>query len=160
MKKQNEQKQKERQNENVKQSLSLSGESEKQGGAGFSGVVRYSDGELQEFKELIEAKLQEARTDYELLKSALTRQHDNGTDDTSPTFKLAEDSSDVFSKEETAHLAIRQKKFIDNLQNALIRIQNKTYGICRVSGKLIAKERLRMVPHTTLSIDAKLDITS
>jgi len=156
MKKQNEQKQKEKQrgNKNEKEN-----ENESKRQEGFNGYMRYSDGELQEFKVLIETKLQEARTDYELLKGSLMRQHDNGTDDTSPTFKLAEDS-DVFSKEETAHLAIRQKKFIDNLQNALVRIQNKTYGICRVSGKLIAKERLRMVPHTTLSIDAKLDITN
>jgi DnaK suppressor protein len=149
MKKQNETKQKASEKKSVSDNQT-----------GFKGVVRYSDGELKEFKELIETKLQEARTDYELLKGSLTRQHENGTDDTSPSFKAAEDSSDIFSKEETAHLAIRQKKFIDNLQNALIRIQNKTYGICRVSGKLIAKERLRMVPHTTLSIDAKLDITN
>lgn len=125
----------------------------------FTGVVRYSDSDLQEFKQLIETKLTEARSDYDLLVGSLTRHNDNGTDDTSPGFKMAEDSSDVFSKEEIAHLATRQKKFIDNLQNALIRIENKTYGICRVSGKLIAKERLRMVPHTTLSIDAKLDMT-
>ena len=119
--------------------------------------TRYSDAELQEFKELILKKLEEAQKDYELLKSTLSHKDDHGTDDTSPTFKLLEDGSDVLSKEETAHLAARQEKFIQALQNALIRIENKTYGICRVSGKLISKERLRSVPHATLSIDAKLE---
>jgi RNA polymerase-binding transcription factor DksA len=119
--------------------------------------TRYSDAELQEFKELILKKLEEAKKDYELLKSTLSHKDDHGTDDTSPTFKLLEDGSDVLSKEETAHLAARQEKFIQALQNALIRIENKTYGICRVSGKLISKERLRSVPHATLSIDAKLE---
>lgn len=118
--------------------------------------TRYSDAELQEFKELILKKLDEAQKDYELLKSTLSHKDDHGTDDTSPTFKLLEDGSDVLSKEETAHLAARQEKFIQALQNALIRIENKTYGICRVTGKLISKERLRSVPHATLSIDAKL----
>lgn len=118
--------------------------------------TRYSDAELQEFKELILKKLDEAKKDYELLKSTLSHKDDHGTDDTSPTFKLLEDGSDVLSKEETAHLAARQEKFIQALQNALIRIENKTYGICRVTGKLISKERLRSVPHATLSIDAKL----
>lgn len=118
--------------------------------------TRCSDAELKEFKALIEKKLEEAGRDYELLKNTLSHKDDHGTDDTSPTFKLLEDGSDVLSKEETAHLAARQEKYIQNLKNALIRIQNKTYGICRVTGKLIPKERLRSVPHATLSIDAKL----
>jgi RNA polymerase-binding transcription factor DksA len=118
--------------------------------------TRYSDSELKEFKELILKKLGEAQRDYELLKSTLSHRDDHGTDDTSPTFKLLEDGSDVLSKEETAHLASRQEKFIQNLQNALIRIENKTYGICRQTGKLISKERLRSVPHATLAIEAKL----
>lgn len=117
---------------------------------------RYSDAELKEFKVLIHSKLDEATRDYELLKNTLSHKDDHGTDDTSPTFKLLEDGSDVLSKEETAHLAARQEKYIQNLKNALIRIENKTYGICRVTQKLIPKERLRSVPHATLSIDAKL----
>ena len=99
--------------------------------------VRYSDKELAEFKDIILKKLDEARKDYELLKATISHKDDHGTDDTSPTFKLLEDGSDVLSKEETAHLASRQEKFIQNLQNALIRIENKTYGICRATGKLI-----------------------
>jgi RNA polymerase-binding transcription factor DksA len=118
---------------------------------------RYSDKELVEFKDLINKKLEEATRDYELLKNTLSHKDDHGTDDTSPTFKLLEDGSDVLSKEETAHLASRQEKYIQNLKNALIRIENKTYGICRVTGKLIPKERLRSVPHATLSIDAKME---
>ena len=118
--------------------------------------TRYTDPELKEFKQLILKKLGEAQKDYELLKSTLSHRDDHGTDDTSPTFKLLEDGSDVLSKEETAHLASRQEKFIQNLQNALIRIENKTYGICRATGKLISKERLRSVPHATLAIEAKL----
>ncbi len=119
--------------------------------------TRYTDSELKEFKELILKKLEEAQKDYELLKSTLSHKDDHGTDDTSPTFKLLEDGSDVLSKEETSHLAGRQEKFIQNLQNALIRIENKTYGICRATGKLISKERLRSVPHATLAIEAKLE---
>jgi RNA polymerase-binding transcription factor DksA len=119
--------------------------------------TRYSDAELKEFKELILKKLTEAQKDFELLKSTLSHKDDHGTDDTSPTFKLLEDGSDVLSKEETAHLASRQEKFIQNLQNALIRIENKTYGICRATGKLISKERLKSVPHATLAIEAKLE---
>src|SRR5665213_3394829 len=118
---------------------------------------RYSDAELKEFRVLINSKLEEATRDYELLKNTLSHKDDHGTDDTSPTFKLLEDGSDVLSKEETAHLAARQEKYIQNLKNAQIRIENKTYGICRVTGKLIPKERLRSVPHATLSIDAKLE---
>ena len=117
--------------------------------------TRYSNEELQEFKDIIERKLEEANNDYELLKSAFSNKDDHGTDDTSPTFKLMEEGSDVLSKEETGQLAARQKKFIENLEAALIRIQNKTYGICRVTGKLIPRERLRIVPHATLSIEAK-----
>jgi len=118
---------------------------------------RYTDKELAEFKELILDKLKEAQTDYELLKQTLSNEDNHGTDDTSPTFKLLEDGSDVLSKEETAQLAARQEKYIINLKNALVRIENKTYGICRVTGKLIPKERLRSVPHATLGIDAKLN---
>lgn len=118
--------------------------------------TRYTDAELKEFKVLLEKKLYEASRDYELLKNTLSHKDDHGTDDTSPTFKLLEDGSDVLSKEETSHLAARQEKYIQNLKNAQLRIANKTYGICRVTGKLIPKERLRSVPHATLSIDAKL----
>jgi DnaK suppressor protein len=121
---------------------------------------RYSDKELLEFKELIIDKLKEAQTDYDLLKQTLSNADNHGTDDTSPSFKLLEDGSDVLSKEETAQLAIRQEKYIVNLKNALMRIENKTYGICRVTGKLIPKERLRSVPHATLGIDAKLNQSS
>jgi DnaK suppressor protein len=118
---------------------------------------RYNDKELAEFKELILDKLKEAQIDYDLLKQTLSNEDDHGTDDTSPSFKLLEDGSDVMSKEETAQLASRQEKYIVNLKNALVRIENKTYGICRVTGKLIPKERLRSVPHATLGIDAKLN---
>ena len=115
---------------------------------------RYSDEDLVEFKELIEAKLVEAKNDLDMLTSAIS--HDNnGTDDTSPSFKMMEDGSDTLSREETSQLAARQEKFIISLNNALIRIQNKTYGICRESGNLISKARLRIVPHATLSIEAK-----
>lgn len=117
--------------------------------------TRYSDAELKEFRGIIEAKLEEAKNDLDLLNSSMSLKDDNGTDDTSPTFKLIEDGSDVLSREETAQLAARQEKFIKHLNDALIRIENKTYGICRVTGKLISKERLRIVPHATLSIEAK-----
>lgn len=117
--------------------------------------TRYSDAELAEFKELIEKKLVEAREDFEMLKSSLSYSDYNGTDDTASAFKMMEDGSETLSREETAQLASRQEKFIMNLENALIRIQNKTYGICRVTKKLIPKERLRLVPHATLSIEAK-----
>jgi DnaK suppressor protein len=116
---------------------------------------RYSDEELKEFRALIVAKLEEATADYEMLKGTLRLTDDHGTDDTSPTFKLLEDAADVSSKEETAQLASRQEKFIQHLQNALIRVENKSYGVCRVTGKLIPKERLRSVPHATMSVDAK-----
>ncbi|MFI5204255.1 MAG: TraR/DksA family transcriptional regulator [Flavobacteriales bacterium] len=116
---------------------------------------RYNDEELQEFKKIINDKLAEARKDLDLLRSSLTHTSDNGTDDTSPTFKMMEDGSETLSREETAQLAGRQEKFIIALEHALIRIENKTYGVCRVTGKLIGKDRLRLVPHTTLSIEAK-----
>jgi RNA polymerase-binding transcription factor DksA len=116
----------------------------------------YNEKELGEFRVLIVGKLDQARKDYDLLKNTLCHTDDHGTDDTSPTFKALEDGSDVLTREETAQLALRQEKFIQNLQNALVRIQNKTYGICRVTGKLIPKERLMRVPHATLSIDAKM----
>lgn len=119
------------------------------------GKTKYSNEELAEFKQIIEKKLIEAKEDYELLKAAFSSKDDHGTNDTSPTFKLMEEGSDVLSKEETGQLASRQKKFIENLEAALVRIENKTYGICRVTGKLIPKERLRVVPHATLSIEAK-----
>jgi len=118
--------------------------------------TRYSDAELKEFKELIQSKLDKAAKDLKLLTEAYTNSGDHGTNDTSPTFKVLEEGCNVLSKEENSRLAARQQKFIRNLENALIRIENQTYGICRVTGKLISKERLRSVPHATLSIDAKL----
>jgi len=117
--------------------------------------VRYSDKDLAEFKELIQEKIVKAQHDLELIKSAYMNNHNNGTDDTSPTFKAFDEGSEVMSKESNSQLAIRQEKFIRDLKNALIRIENKTYGVCRVTGKLIAKERLKLVPHATLSIEAK-----
>lgn len=117
--------------------------------------TRYSDEELGEFKELIEGKLAEAREDLILLKKSLSHEDDNSTHDTASTFKMMEDGSETLSREETAQLAARQEKFIKHLEDALIRIENKTYGVCRVTGKLIRKERLRLVPHATLSIEAK-----
>ncbi len=117
--------------------------------------VRYSDKDLAEFKEIILDKIEKAQHDLELIKSAYMNDHNNGTDDTSPTFKAFDEGSEVMSKESNSQLAIRQEKFIRDLKNALIRIENKTYGICRVTGKLIKKERLRLVPHATLSIEAK-----
>ncbi|MEX0982247.1 MAG: TraR/DksA C4-type zinc finger protein [Bacteroidales bacterium] len=117
--------------------------------------TRYSDEELMEFKELINKKLDKAREDYEILKSAITQSESNDTQDTSPTFKVLEEGAATLSKEEAGRLAQRQHKFIQHLQGALIRIENKTYGICRETGKLIAKERLRAVPHATLSMEAK-----
>lgn len=117
--------------------------------------VRYSDKELKEFEDLINDKLKQAREDLEQLKRSLSHEDDNSTEDTSPTFKMMEDGSETMSREETAQLASRQEKFIQSLENALIRIRNKTYGICRVTGKLINKERLKLVPHATLSIEAK-----
>ncbi|QDO93407.1 TraR/DksA family transcriptional regulator [Formosa sediminum] len=117
--------------------------------------VRYSDKDLAEFRELIQDKIEKAKHDLELIKSAYQNDLNNGTDDTSPTFKAFEEGSETMSKEANSQLAIRQEKFIRDLKNALIRIENKTYGICRVTGKLINKERLKLVPHATLSIEAK-----
>ncbi|WP_424492595.1 TraR/DksA family transcriptional regulator [Salinimicrobium sp. GXAS 041] len=116
---------------------------------------RYSDAELAEFKTLILAKIEKAKEQLELYKSAYMNDGNNGTDDTSPTFKAFEEGSETMSKEANSQLAIRQEKFIRDLKNALVRIEGKTYGICRVTGKLIAKERLKLVPHATLSIEAK-----
>jgi RNA polymerase-binding transcription factor DksA len=115
----------------------------------------YSKKELQEFKKLILEKIQRAEEDLALLKSAYANDADNGTEDTAPTFKAFEEGSTTLSKEENMKLAMRQEKFITNLKNALIRIENKSYGVCRVTGKLISKERLKLVPHATLSIEAK-----
>ena len=118
-------------------------------------VVRYSDSDLAEFKEIILAKIARAEQDLELLNSSYKNGESNGTDDTSPTFKAFEEGSETMSKEANTQLAIRQEKFIRDLKNALIRIENKTYGVCRVTGKLINAERLKLVPHATLSIEAK-----
>lgn len=117
--------------------------------------TRYSDEELKEFEGLINEKLEEAKRNLDELRRSLSHEDDNSTDDTSPTFKMMEDGSETMSREETAQLAARQEKFIRNLENALMRIKNKTYGICRETGKLISKDRLRLVPHATLSIEAK-----
>jgi DnaK suppressor protein len=116
---------------------------------------RYSDDELVEFKTLILSKIDEANEDLKLLKGTLSLSDDHGTDDTGRTFNMMEDGSETLSREEVAQLALRQEKFIQNLHNALLRIENKTYGICRETGKLIPKERLMLVPHATLSIEAK-----
>jgi RNA polymerase-binding transcription factor DksA len=118
-------------------------------------LVRFSDKDLVEFKNLIESKLVEAQLDLDLLRGQLDHSDDHGTDDTGRSFNMMEDGSETISREEMAQLAVRQEKFIQNLKNALIRIKNKTYGICRVTGKLIQKQRLMLVPHATLSIEAK-----
>ncbi|MCB9017684.1 MAG: TraR/DksA family transcriptional regulator [Paludibacteraceae bacterium] len=117
--------------------------------------TRYSDAELEEFKQIILEKLALAERDYEGLKASLTNMDGNDTSDTSPTFKVLEEGATTMTKEEAGRLAQRQMKFIQHLQAALVRIENKTYGICRETGKLIPKERLRAVPHATLCIDAK-----
>lgn len=117
--------------------------------------VRYSDAELQEFKELILQKLETAKQDYEELRAAITHSSSNDVEDTSPTFKILEEGSASLSKEESGQLAQRQYKFIQSLEAALVRIENKTYGVCRETGKLIPKERLMLVPHATLSVEAK-----
>ena len=116
---------------------------------------RYSDKDLEEFKVLIQEKIEKAEHDLELIKSAYMNDVNNGTEDTSPTFKSFDDGSATMSKEANSALAIRQEKFIRDLKNALIRVENKTYGVCRVTAKLINKERLKLVPHATLSIEAK-----
>lgn len=117
--------------------------------------TRYSDEELQEFKELILKKIEEAQRNLELLNAAVAG-NENEASDTAPTFKTLEEGSNVLSKEENSRLAARQQKFIKDLQAALFRIENKTYGICRVTGKLIPKERLRIVPHATMTVEAKM----
>jgi len=117
--------------------------------------LRYTDTELQEFRNLIQEKIDKAEKDLTLIKESFINNQNNGTDDTSPTFKAFEEGAETLSKEQNAILAARQEKFIRDLKHALIRIENKTYGVCRVTGKLIAKERLRAVPHATLSIEAK-----
>jgi DnaK suppressor protein len=119
-------------------------------------IVRYSDEELNEFKELITEKLNRSRSEYQMLKEVLSHNSGNGINDTLPAFNLIEDASDALAKEEMSNQAMRLLKYIEHLQNALVRIQNKTYGICSVTGVLISKERLRSVPHSTLSIDAKM----
>jgi len=121
----------------------------------MSEKTRYSDAELEEFKQIILEKLEKAQKDYELLRNGINNQDGNDVMDTSPTFKVLEEGAVTLSKEESGRLAQRQMKFIQHLQAALVRIENKTYGICRETGALIPKERLRAVPHATLSIEAK-----
>lgn len=117
--------------------------------------VRYGDADLAEFKQIILKKLEQARADYELLRSTITHSCDNDTEDTSPTFKVLEEGATTLSKEESGRLAAHQLKFIRNLEMALVRVENKTYGICKTTGKLIPKERLLRVPHATECIEAK-----
>ena len=117
--------------------------------------VRYSDQDLTEFRSIIDEKIKQAQKDLELIESSFKNDSNNGTEDTSPTFKAFEEGSETMSKEANVQLAIRQEKFIRDLKNAVLRIENKTYGVCRVTGHLIQKERLKLVPHATLSIAAK-----
>ena len=117
--------------------------------------TRYSDAELEEFRDIIMEKLEKAQKDYELLRNGLSNLDGNDVSDTSPTFKVLEEGASTLNNEEAGQLAERQMIFIQHLQAALVRIENKTYGICRETGKLIPKERLRAVPHATLSIEAK-----
>jgi RNA polymerase-binding transcription factor DksA len=119
-------------------------------------IARYSDADLAEFKELIIKKINKAQTDLDLIKSAYMNDLNNGTDDTSPTFKAFEEGSETMSKEANSQLAIRQEKFIRDLKNALFRVENKTYGVCKVSGKLISKARLLVVPHATMIMESKI----
>lgn len=123
----------------------------------MSEKTRYSDAELEEFRQIINEKLEKAYRDYDLLKASIMNTDGNDVTDTSPTFKVLEEGASTLSKEEAGQLAQRQMKFIQHLQAALVRIENKTYGICRETDKLIPKERLRAVPHATLGIDAKED---
>lgn len=123
----------------------------------MSEKTRYSDAELEEFRQIINEKLEKAYRDYDLLKASIMNTDGNDVTDTSPTFEVLEEGASTLSKEEAGQLAQRQMKFIQHLQAALVRIENKTYGICRETGKLIPKERLRAVPHATLGIDAKED---
>lgn len=117
--------------------------------------TRYSDSDLAEFKAIIMDKLEKAKADYDLLRATITHSTSNDTEDTSPTFKVLEEGAATLSKEESGRLAQRQLKFIQHLEAALVRIENKTYGICRETGKLIPKDRLKIVPHATLCIEAK-----
>jgi len=117
--------------------------------------IRYSDADLAEFKEIILKTIEKAQNDLDLIKSAYMNDLNNGTDDTSPTFKAFEEGSETMSQEANSQLAIRQEKIIRDLKNTLFRVENKTYGICKVTGKLISKERLKIVPHATMSIEAK-----
>jgi len=118
-------------------------------------IIRYSDKDLEEFRAIIKGKIERAEEDLALIESSYKNDSNNGVEDTSPTFKAFEEGSETMSKESNVQLAIRQEKFIRDLKNALLRIENKTYGVCRVTGKLIQKERLKLVPHATLSIEAK-----
>jgi RNA polymerase-binding transcription factor DksA len=118
--------------------------------------IKYSDKDLEKFRAIIEDKIAKAEEDLALLRSSYMNDGNNGTEDTSPTFKAFEEGSETMSKEANVQLAIRQEKFIRDLKNAILRIENKTYGVCRVTGKLIQKERLKLVPHATLSIEAKM----
>ncbi len=118
-------------------------------------TIRYSDKDLEEFRAIIKGKIHRAEEDLALIESSYKNDSNNGVEDTSPTFKAFEEGSETMSKEANVQLAIRQEKFIRDLKNALLRIENKTYGVCRVTGKLIQKERLKLVPHATLSIEAK-----
>ena len=122
----------------------------------MSEKTRYSDAELEEFRQIINEKLEKAYRDYDLLKASIMNTDGNDVTDTSPTFKVLEEGASTLSKEEAGQLAQRQMKFIQHLQAALVRIENKTYGICRETGKLIPKERLRAVPHATLGIHINL----
>lgn len=117
--------------------------------------TRYSDEELEEFRQIILKKLEKAQKDYEMLRDDVTNLKGNDVSDTAPTFKVLEEGAATLNKEESGQLAQRQMKFIQHLKAALVRIENKTYGVCRETGKLIPKERLRAVPHATLSIEAK-----
>ena len=119
--------------------------------------TRYSDAELQEFKTLIQGKIDKAKENYDMYRNILTHQDENSINDTSPTFKVMEEGANVLSREEAARFAQRQHKYIVNLEKALIRIENKTYGVCRETGKLISKDRLMSVPHATLCVDAKVN---
>ncbi len=117
--------------------------------------TKYSEEDLQEFRAIINKKIARAEEDLTLLKAAYKNDADNGTNDTSSSFKSFDEGSEVMNKEANVQLAIRQEKFLRDLNNALLRIENGTYGVCRVTGKLIQKERLKIVPHATLSIEAK-----
>jgi RNA polymerase-binding transcription factor DksA len=138
---------------NVKEKVKV--KAKKEEGTVEKAKTRYSDEELEEFRQIILSKLEKAQNDLKLLTESYTTGNDHDTNDTSPTFKVLEEGYQVFSKEENSKFAARQSKFIKALENALIRIENKSYGICRVTGKLIPKDRLRIVPHATLSIEAK-----